>query len=173
MKHLYFVRHGLTKANVAGTWSGTMETPLTAEGQAQAKLAGEYAKSLSIDHIIASPLGRTRDTAAIIAKEIGYPVENIELSSLLIERHFGQMEGKSWELDTNADGFVDVETRDSVLERARLALEHLQAIEAETVLVVSHGTFGRALRSLILPHIPFEPGKPETRFKNAKIVKLI
>lgn len=173
MKQLYFVRHGLSEANVAGVWSGTMESPLTAEGRAQAKLAGQHAKELHIDHIIASPLGRTRDTAAIIAKEIGYPVENIELNSLLIERHFGQMEGQPWQIDIDSDGFVDVETRESVLERARLALEHLQTIEADTVLVVSHGAFGRALRSLIHPHMPFLPGQPETRFENAKVVQLI
>ena len=173
MKHLYFVRHGLTEANVNGIWSGTMETPLTAEGKAQAKLAGQHAKSLHIDHIIASSLGRARDTAAIIAREIGYPAKDIELNSLLIERHFGQMEGQPWQMDADTDGFIDVETRESVLERARLALEHLETIEADAVLVVSHGTFGRAFRSLIHPHMPFELGQPQTRFKNAEIVKLL
>lgn len=173
MKHLYFVRHGQTVANATGVWSGTMETPLTEEGRAQAKLAGQHAKQLQIDHIICSTLGRAHETAQIIAREIGYPVHAIELNSLLIERHFGEMEGQPWQIDTDSDGFVNVETRDSVLERAKLALEHLQQLDVETVLVVSHGTFGRAFRSLIHPHMPFEPGNPKNRFNNAEIVKLI
>src|SRR5690348_5787824 len=92
MKHLYFVRHGQTQGNVNRLWSGTTETPLTDEGRAQAKRAGEHAKSLGIDHIVCSPLGRAKDTAAIIAKEIDFPIKDIEHNSLFIERHFGQME---------------------------------------------------------------------------------
>lgn len=173
VKHLYFVRHGLSQANVDGIWSGQLETPLTAEGKAQAKLAGQHAKGLAIDHIICSPLGRAHETAQIIAREIGYPIKAIELNSLLLERHFGQMEGQPWHLDVDVDGFIDVETRDSVLERAKLALEHIEQLGAHNILVVSHGTFGRAFRNVIHPHIPFEPGNPKNRFKNAEIVQLI
>ena len=174
MKHLYFCRHGLTHANVSGHWSGTFETPLTEKGKQQAKLAGEHAKKLDIDYIICSPLGRARETAEIIAKEIGFPIEKIELNSLFIERHFGQMEGQPWEIDADVDGFIDVETRDSVLERAQLALEHIETLGAENILIVSHGTFGRAFRSLTHPHLPFESqGNEITRFKNAEIVKLV
>ncbi|MGH7241274.1 MAG: histidine phosphatase family protein [Candidatus Saccharimonadales bacterium] len=173
MKHLYFVRHGLSEANIAGVWSGTMETPLSAEGKQQAKLAGQSAKDLGIDHIISSPLSRAHDTAAIIAREIGFPVEDIELNSLLIERHFGKMEGQPWAIDLDVDGFVDVETRDSVLERARLTLEHLLQLDADTILVASHGSFGRALRHIVSPEIPFTHGDPTTKLANAHIIKLI
>jgi len=177
MKHLYFVRHGLTHANVQHRWSGTLETPLTEEGRAQAKRAGDKAKALGIDYIVCSTLGRARETADIIAWEIGFPVEKIEHNSLFIERHFGQMEGELREdlhLDVNIDGFIDVEKHDTVLERARLALAHIESLPADTILVVSHGTFGRALRSLIHPHLPFKPlGNDKTRFKNGEIVQLI
>lgn len=173
MKHLYFVRHGLSEANLAGVWSGTSETPLSAEGKEQAKLAGEHAKSLGIDHIICSPLGRAHDTAKIIAKEIGLAAENIELNSLLTERHFGQMEGQPWGIDLDVDGFLDVETRDSVLERAKLALEHISQLDAESILVVSHGSFGRAFRHTIHPEIPFRHGDKATKIPNAQIVQLI
>jgi broad specificity phosphatase PhoE len=173
MKHLYFCRHGETHANASGHWSGTFETPLTETGKQQAKLAGEHAKDLGIDYIICSPLGRARETAEIIAEEIGFPLENIEHNSLFIERHFGQMEGKPWEIDADVDGFLDVEARDSVLQRAQLAFEHIRTLDAENILIVSHGSFGRALRSLIHPHMPYvhEPSSP--RFANAEIVKLI
>lgn len=174
MKHLYFCRHGQTHANASGHWSGTFETPLTEVGKQQAKQAGLSAKNLGIDYIICSPLGRARETAEIIAKEIGFPIEKIEHNSLFIERHFGQMEGQPWEIDADVDGFIDVETQGSVLERARLALEHIGTLDADNILIVSHGTFGRAFRSLTHPHLPFEQkGTDETRFKNAEVVPLV
>jgi broad specificity phosphatase PhoE len=88
----------------------------------------------------------------------------------------GEMEVKlrDWSIDYDIDGFIDIETTDTILERARLALEHIKSLDAESVLVVSHGAFGRALRSLTHPHLPFEPvGNDKTRFNNAEIVKLI
>jgi probable phosphoglycerate mutase len=174
MKHLYFCRHGETEANATGVWSGTLETPLTPSGKAQAKLAGKHAKSLNIDHIVCSTLGRAHNTAEIIAGEIGYPLDKIELNSLFIERHFGQMEGQPHDMDMNVDGFIDVETRDTLINRAGLALEYILTIEADNVLLVRHGTFGRALRHVIHPEIDFHPrSTEETRFKNADIVQLI
>jgi uncharacterized phosphatase len=174
MKHLYFVRHGETVGNAENIWAGTFETPLNSKGKVQAKNAGKVAKELQIDLIICSPLGRTRETAAHIATEIGYPLEKIEYSSLFIERHFGEMEGKPTLADHNVDGFVDVETHETILERAKMALDYVKSLEAENILVVSHGAFGRAFRSLTHPHIPFEPkGTDETRLKNAEIVQLI
>lgn len=166
MKKLYFARHGLTVMNVEGKWSGTTETPLTDEGREQAKLAGRNAKNLQIDYIACSPLGRAKETAKIIAKEIGYPVKNIHINPMLIERHFGEMEGQTWGPDVNADGFSDVETTETILKRAEFALEWLHTIEADHILVVSHGSFGRALRSLILKEFPFH-GKD--RLKNAEL----
>lgn len=174
MKRLYYVRHGSTEANEAGIWSGTMETPLSPKGKQQAKEAGQVARELGIDLLICSPLGRTRETAKHIAEAIDYPLDKIEYNSLFIERHFGQMEGQPWEIDADVDGFVDIETRDSVLNRAKLALEYIQSLEADNILVVSHGSFGRALRSLTHPHLPFEArGTNKTKLKNAEIIQLI
>jgi broad specificity phosphatase PhoE len=174
MKHLYFVRHGQTEGNVNRIWSGTSETPLTPEGKAQAKRAGQHAKNLGIDHIVCSPLGRAHNTAEIIAKEFGYPAPRIELNSLFIERHFGSMEGRPWQEDMNIDDFIDHETYDTVLERARQAYQHLQTIDADTVLVVSHGSFGRALRHVIHPEIPFKQlaGKND-HLPNAEIIQFV
>lgn len=173
MKHLYFCRHGLTEANEKGIITGSTETPLTSKGRSQAKLAGAHAKHLKIDHIICSPLGRAHETALIIAREIDFPVEKIELNSLFVERHFGQMEGQPYDIDSDIDGFIDVEATDSFLERAQLAYEHIKNLDAESVLVVSHGKFGRALRTVIYPHIPLKDGDVKSRFPNAEIVKLV
>jgi probable phosphoglycerate mutase len=155
MKKLYFLRHGLTVMNVEGKWSGTTETPLTPEGRDQAKRAGQQAKGLDIDYIVASPLGRARETAEIIAREIGYPAKDIHYNDLFIERHFGALEGQPWQPDLDMDGIADIESVDTLLNRARLALEFLHTIEAQHILVVSHGSFGRAMRSLLHEDKPY------------------
>jgi broad specificity phosphatase PhoE len=149
MKRLYFIRHGLSQGNIDGVWSGTIDTPLSPLGKKQAKLAGQKAKKLKIDYMISSPLSRALDTATIVAKAIGYPKDKIHINKLFIERHFGELEGKQWSPDLNLDGITDIETVDTLLERARLALDYIKTLKEENILIVSHGSFGRALRSNI------------------------
>lgn len=168
MKRLYFIRHGLTEMNVQGVYSGSTETPLTEVGRAQAKAAGQAAKDLGIDLIVSSPLSRAHETAKIIAKEIGYPVANIHLNEYLKERHFGELEGQKWSPDLDLDGITDIETVDNLLERAKLALEWLETLPADTILVVAHGAIGRALRHHLLKEFPFSH---PTRFNNAELVQ--
>ena len=169
MKRLYFMRHGLSEANVKGVYAGQTETPLTKEGRDQAKLAGQKCKELNIDHIISSPFSRAYDSAKIIAHEINYPIKAIELNSLFIERGFGELEGKPWMPDLNIDGFADIETLDSIMERMHLGYEYLKTLDAENILVVSHGATGRAIRSIINPVFPY---KQADYFPNAEIVQL-
>ena len=158
--------------NKQGLWSGTTETPLSPEGRRQAKAAGRQAKDLNIDYIVCSPLSRAHDTAKIVAAEIGYPLDKIHVNDLFIERHWGSLEGQPWSPDLDLDGFSDIESKDTIIERARLALEFLKTVEAQNILVVSHGSFGRAMRHHLIDHpytnkrLPDEAGIP-----NAEIVQ--
>lgn len=152
--------------NVRGAWSGTTETPLTSEGRQQAKQTGQAAKDLGIDLIVASPLSRAVETATIIAKQIGYPPNKIQTNELLIERHFGELEGTPWRPDINIDSAKNVESIDSILDRARSALDWLESIDKDVIMVVSHGSFGRALRHHIVEDFPFT--HPH-RLKNAEL----
>jgi uncharacterized phosphatase len=170
VRHLYFCRHGLSQLNVDSRYAGTTETPLTDEGREQARLAGKEAHNLDIEYIVCSPLSRAHETAKIIAREIGYPEHDIDVNSLVIERHFGSLEGETWHPDFNVDGIADVETLDSIIHRAYALLEHLETTDADTILVVSHGAFGRALRHVLNPEIPFYESE---KFENAKIVQLL
>lgn len=168
MKHLYFVRHGQSQANIDRTFAGQANTPLTALGKKQAQTAGEAAKKLGIDHIISSPLSRAHDTARIIAKAIGYPEDKIELNNFLMERSYGSAAGLSW--DINIDGFTDIETMDSLADRARLALAHILTLPYPTILVVSHGTFWQKFYMEIHPDkLVGDADEPD----NAEISKLI
>lgn len=166
MKKLYFIRHGLSELNVQGKFAGTTETPLTDEGRRQAKAAGQLARQHDIDLIVASPLSRALETAQIIAKEISYPADKILTNKLLIERDFGELEGKPWAPDLNLDGFSDIETDDTLTERAHLALKWLNSFQADNILVVSHGAFGRALRSILRTEYPMTRRAP---LKNAEL----
>ena len=170
MRQLYFVRHGLSEMNKAGLWSGQTETPLAEEGRAQAKAAGEQVSDVGIDHIIASPFSRTQDTALIIAQEIGYDPAAIELSSLLIERGLGVLEGQPWQSGINMEDFAEVEALDMLMERVRLAYEHIRSLNADTVLIVSHGATGRAFYHLLHPEVTFHDAP---RFPNAEIKRLV
>lgn len=171
MKHLYFVRHGLSEMNKQGVWSGQIETPLTAEGKAQAKLAGKELKetNIHIDYIIASPLSRAHDTAKIIAKEIGYPAKSIEINPLFVERNFGALEGQPWQPDLDLDGIADIESVDNILNRARLALDYLETLPHDNILVAAHGSIGRAIRHFIIEEIPYY--QYEHKLPNATIIQ--
>ena len=99
MKHIYFVRHGETDWNKEGRgqgWRGNH--PLNNTGKIQAKKTGIYLheyqqNNTKFDHIIASPLSRAKETAHIIAKEIGFNPENIEYDDNLKERNNGKFYG--------------------------------------------------------------------------------
>lgn len=157
MKKLYFIRHGLSEMNVQGVWSGQIETPLTQEGRAQARAAGKQLKDkgITIDYIVSSPLSRAHETAQIIAKQIDYPLEKIETNPLFLERSFGSLEGQPWNPDLNLDGIADIETTDTILKRARMALNYLESLDHETILLTAHSSIGRAIRHHLFEDQPY------------------
>lgn len=83
-KIIYFVRHGETENNAKGIRQGP-EGALTEKGRAQALAnAKRFPKHKGRPQIIiASPYERTRETAAIIAKELHL---RVKYSKLLVER---------------------------------------------------------------------------------------
>jgi uncharacterized phosphatase len=175
MKRLYFIRHGLSEMNKSGHFAGTIDTPLTDEGRAQAKTAGIGAKRLKIDLIVSSPLMRARETAEILADQIGYPKEKIVLSPLLIERHWGDLEGKPHIKVHDLDEVPNAETSVQLLARAAKALDYLENLEAQNILIVSHGTFGRALRHHIIEDMPFinKVSDETIRLPNGEVIQWI
>lgn len=182
MIKLYFVRHGQTLANVEHRFSGQTESSLTDQGIAQAQESGKELRELvsKIDLIISSPYERTLQTAIYIAKEIDYPVNQIITHPLFVERHLGILEGqKADHLLTpgrhmRLDHIEGVETIEQLHERASSALSYLKKLdEYENVLVVSHGTFGRALRRVVLKYPHTQENEIFAPIGNAEILELI
>jgi uncharacterized phosphatase len=175
MKALYFARHGESEANKNMVFAGTWDVPLTEVGRSQAQKEGEQAKSIRIDYIVSSPLIRAHETARIIANAIGYPEDDILLSDLLIERSYGELQQKPY---SAIDGIVfndtpGLETDEQLLTRGNKAARLIRALPYDSVLIISHATFGRVLRDCILDQrseieVPIEDELP-----NAQIIKWI
>jgi probable phosphoglycerate mutase len=158
MKTIYFVRHGESQANVDGVHAGSgLDSPLTETGRQQAHLLEQQLKDKRIDLIVTSPLIRASETAAIIAADYHYSGEILP-NPLLSERYFGAATGMSYAASTPLIDSGNVEGLESVQDlagRARQALEWLRNLPADTIVVVSHGSFGQMLGTIV------DGGKPE------------
>jgi len=170
MKHLYFVRHGLSMMNQQGVFSSQSDTPLTDEGCQQCHAAGKQLKAAGIDCIVASPLQRARHSAEIIAQELGIDPNNILINAAFEERSFGPLEGTTYTPHADLDNTAGVEHSDDLIKRVSVGLDYLKTLEADNILVVSHGAVGRALRSLVQPDTPFHKS---AKFGNAEVVQLV
>ncbi len=172
MKKLYYVRHGLSTGNEASIVSGgKSDHPLAQEGKRQAKLAGQKAKDLNIDLIVSSTQTRAFQTAKIISKEIGYPVDEIQVNSILVERDYGDYEGHEGTLSPEIlneiynKGIGGSESNKDLRARAEEAFKWISSLKADNILVVSHGSFGRVFRQICISEYDFEEKIP-----NAEIV---
>jgi broad specificity phosphatase PhoE len=162
MREIFLIRHGETEWNVAKRMQGQSDSPLTALGRDQAasvgRLLGKALEGRPVPLFQASPLKRTRDTAAIIAEHagLGAPV----LEPRLQEIAFGRWEGftraeieAKWpgsldgmrELDWSLHS-PDGETYDMISARVQSWLDALDG----PVIAVSHGMTGRFVRGLHL-----------------------
>lgn len=142
---LGFIRHGQTDWNAQDFLQGSSDIPLNDVGRRQAREAVGILGTDSWDVIVSSPLSRARETAQIIATDLG-----IELGPRydeLIERDYGQAEGmtpeeteKHW---PNRVG-GGIETLESVVARGRQAIDLIAAdFHGKNVIVVCHGTIVR------------------------------
>ena len=163
----YFVRHGESEGNAARVFTGHTDSPLTTRGRQQAAAVAEELAQVKFDRIISSDLSRTRDTADVIAKRQGKPVEIVPE---LREIDVGDRTGKSFDEtrglpNWNDDGFVSWpggETLDQVLARTLGAIDRLtRESPGKTILIVGHGGVNRILLSHflgILPKLDRTPG---------------
>lgn len=95
----FLVRHGESESNKdGGRISTRLEVldPLTVLGEKQAAKAGSKLKKEKIDVIITSPFSRAKETAKIIAKEIGFTGEIIE-DARIGEIQITDWDGKTWD----------------------------------------------------------------------------
>lgn len=153
-KIIYFVRHGESKLNAAGIRQGP-DGPLSEKGRAQVlETAGKFPHKKGKPQIIwASPYERTRETADIIAKELGL---KIKYSPLLVERRNPtQVIGRKFDdpevkkiMDRIDKSFhednlryADEENFLDLKKRASRLLKFIAGRRHKRIIMVSHGFF--------------------------------
>lgn len=157
---IYLVRHGQTESNLARHYQGALDSPLTPLGQAQARRMGELLARLIPDtsgwRMVVSPLGRARQTAAIILEALGDALTP-SLDPRVAEASMGSWDGLSIdELAARRPPDVpyperyfqapDGERFEVIWSRLSDWLDSVG--EDENVIVVSHGQAGRYLRGI-------------------------
>ncbi len=158
---LYLIRHGQTEYNRMGLLQGRgIDAPLDQIGQEQSFAVARYLKSEKIDHVYSSSLTRARNTAEIIANELGLPLSGSFAD--LDEMHFGVAEGQEfsavndelqelydkWQSGVVSVGFDRGESPIEVLERAQnCIISTLREHEGESVVFVIHGRLIRIVLS--------------------------
>lgn len=155
MTLLTLIRHGQTDWNLARRIQGSTDIPLNAKGRSDAHRAAENLSGTVHDSVYSSPLVRAKETAEIIAAELGLPFAGVVPD--LREREFGEGEGMlvSEYIRSYGDWHAEVpgaESLDQVGVRAIAALHGIardarrrSAPRAESVLVVAHGGVIRAV----------------------------
>lgn len=146
---LYMIRHGQSEANIARTYGGQNQIPLTEEGREEAKRIAPLLKDLKFDKVYSSDLSRAMDT-----QELAYPCEDVERLELLREMDVGELAGKRWEDCTGIYGpifethraqsnFVPYggEDRKMIGDRAQKFLKMLEESPYERVAAFSHNGF--------------------------------
>ena len=145
------LRHGQTDWNIDFRLQGITDIPLNETGLAQAQIAAEVINAEDWDFIATSPLSRARETAEIVAKELG--ISEVAIEPLLLERSFGDAEGmthEEWKRDF-PDGLPPGgESLDVLRARAEQLLEQILNVYRGTrVLTVSHGALIRKLVRMV------------------------
>lgn len=152
MTSFIFVRHGKSQDNQDDVVS-TPQTPLTKEGETQARKTGRELRDQGITTILTSPFPRARQTAEIIAKQLKLSPESITVIDDLRERGLGQLEGRKHEHKHTwyftVEGESDVEPRGVLIARCESALSAIKKAALEgPVLVVGHTICGYYLREV-------------------------
>jgi broad specificity phosphatase PhoE len=146
---LGLLRHGQTDWNIDLRLQGTTDIAMNQIGIEQIQTASKHLTQ-GWDVVLSSPLGRARQSAEIVAAQIG--ISEIAIEPLLLERAFGIGEGLTYaewgEKFSKLDDIPGAESKASVEQRARKLLTHIESNYAGArVLAVSHGALIRFVLS--------------------------
>lgn len=140
---IFLVRHGETVDNARQIMQGQTQGELNEMGFKQAQEVAARLSSEAIDAVVASDLHRAIQTAEIIAKPHGLPVET---TPLLRERDWGGFTGR-FIPDLRGEVWPDdIESEEALLQRAHDFLQIMTATyDGKRVVVVGHGIINKAI----------------------------
>jgi len=155
---IFLVRHGETEWNRSRRYQGWSDSPLTARGVGQAEAIGHRLRAIPeavVAEIVASPIGRARRTAEIIARclERTHP---LRFDERLREISLGSWDGsgRAEIMARMADGFAEFEwyfrtpDGESYEEFAGRIAAWLAEAGNGPIIAVCHGVVTRVLRGL-------------------------
>ena len=148
--NVYFVRHGQTQENSRGVYYGKRDISLNETGRNQCMLAGKMLRDIVFDRIYISERKRTKESAEII---LNAGNNDFITDKRINERSFGIFEGMTyeqikqkylqhsinWENDWVDYVIPDGESYTAFYNRIASFIYDLEKIDAENVLVVTHG----------------------------------
>jgi broad specificity phosphatase PhoE len=159
---VFMVRHGATVLSAEDRFAGATDVQLSDEGREQTRRLAERLSREKITAVYSSPLGRTVETAQILARPQGLEVQKRDglreishgrweqMTRREVEQKFPE-EAAEWEKDPYTFAPLGGESGLSVTARALPALiDIVRDHPGEHVLVVSHkGTIRLLLSSLL------------------------
>jgi len=163
---LFLVRHGATVLTAEDRFAGATDVQLSDGGREQARRLAERLSGEEIAAVFASPLGRTAETARIIAEPHGLEMETRDGLREISHGHWEQMtrreveeqfpdEAAAWEEDPYTFAPAGGESGLAVTARALpLLIEIVRAHPGNNVIVVSHKATIRLLLSSLLGFDP-------------------
>jgi len=160
-KTVYFVRHGQSVDNASPVFQ-SVDSPLSKKGIAQANSIAERLSVIEFEALIASPVQRAKETAEYISEKTD---KKIIFSDLFVERiKPDEIDGKPWTdedankiwraweetLYTPGQHVSNGENYDDTVTRVDKALSFLEKRPEQTLAVVTHGYFLRAVVARVL-----------------------
>ena len=163
---IFLIRHGATTLSAEDRFAGATDVPLSAEGRQQAGRLAERLGNIPVAAVYASPLGRTMETANILAAPHKLEVQQRDGLREISHGHWEQLtrhdveekfpaEAAAWEEDPYTFAPAGGESGLAVTARALPALiEIVRRHEGCPVIVVSHKATIRLLLSSLLGFDP-------------------
>ena len=163
---IFLIRHGATVLTAEDRFAGSTDVELSDEGRAQVGRLAERLSLIPVDAVYASPLGRTLETAAILAAPHRMAVEPRDGLREISHGHWVQLtrkevedaypdEAAAWEQDPFTFAPAGGESGLQVTARALPALiDIVRHHEGKPVIVVSHKATIRLLLSSLLGFDP-------------------
>ncbi len=169
LRRLVMLRHGETVGNSSVRFHGAADLPLSDAGREQLRAAARGLRQEFFDLVVASPLRRSWEGAALVAG--GAPVR---IEDGLREIDFGRWEGltaeeierrdpvlyREWRARKPGFEYPGGEPRAEFRNRVGRAFERIEASGAESVLLVAHKGVIRTLAEK-LTGAPLADGEPE------------
>jgi broad specificity phosphatase PhoE len=163
-KRILLVRHGTTEFNETDRLQGRMDNPLNDKGRAEAERLATRLKNEPIDAAFSSPLKRALETASIINRFHGCPLNIVDEFS---EIDLGDWEGQNY--GRVRERFPEVHQRwisdpdfpapggesfSAVCARAHSGLEKALHNGCRDILITGHASVNRAILASLLGLAP-------------------